>query len=98
MRPRGDLYPTLDDCNDAIEWIEDNNDIDLNEVKFRIREPEEESGAFIISIIWEHRSHDDPPNASELLPCPGWVIDKWFWNGEFWAGCIWRHKASRRTR
>ena len=32
--------PSLDDCNEFLDWIEENNDIDLNAVRFRIRQSE----------------------------------------------------------
>jgi len=87
-----DLFPTLDECNELIDWLEENNDIDLNQVKFRIRELEDGSGTFMVSAIWLNRTRNRQPSASELLPPPNWVIDPSFWNGDLWMTCFWRNR------
>ena len=86
-------YPTLDECYEFIEWMEDHNDIDLNQVRFRVRELDEGSGKFFITVLWLHRLKSDKPKASELLCLSGWIIEKWFWNGEVWSTGFWREPS-----
>jgi hypothetical protein len=83
-----DLFPTLDECNDLIDWIEENNDIDSNVVKFRIRESE--VAQHVVTVTWVGRDHDDPPRAHELILQRGWVIEKWEHHRGTWTSVIWR--------
>lgn len=82
--------PSHEELNDFIDWMEENNDIDLNQVKFRIRELEDGAGAFAVTVEWQNRERNDCPRASELLPKAGWVIESWFWNGQSWVTGFWR--------
>jgi hypothetical protein len=83
-----DLFPTLDECNDLIDWIEENNDIDSNVVKLRIRESE--AAQHVVTVTWLGRDLDDPPRAHELILRRGWVIEKWEHHRSTWTSVIWR--------
>jgi len=39
---------------------------------------------------WRYRDQHDRPKAHEFRVMPGWVLEKWFWNGEAWMTGIWR--------
>ena len=84
----GGASPSIEDCNELVEWIEENNDIDLNHVRFKIRELEDD-GRLIVMCEWRYRAKDDPPEARELLVKPGWIIEKWKWYGDNWSTCFW---------
>lgn len=86
----GELYPSLEQCNEFIDWLLENNDIDLNVVSIRIHEVEKWSAHYVLSVEWKGREKNDPPSANELLVKPGWVIENWFWNGEAWLCGFWR--------
>ena len=84
--------PSIDDCNDLIDWIEDNNDIDLKCVRLRIREIDVAGPLFVITCEWQFRSKSNPPKAHELMLMSGWVIDRWNWDGAVWTTSIWLNK------
>lgn len=84
-----EAFPSIEDCNDLVDWIEENNEIDLNCVRFRIRELDD-GNRLIVICEWRFRARNDPPKASELLGMRGWVIEKWKWDGEKWSTCFWK--------
>ncbi len=81
--------PSLEECEDFLDWIEANNSIDLNEVRFRIREVEGTEN-LIVYLEWTGRSKTDRPKSSELLVKPGWVMGTWFWTGGGWGTAFWQ--------
>lgn len=83
--------PSVDDCNDFIDWIEHNNSIDLNHVRFRIREVDAGDRLFVITCEWRFRDKLDRPQAHELMIKRDWVIDPWYWDGAVWTASIWRN-------
>ena len=89
-KPEEEFFPSLDECNDFIEWLAENNHIDLNQVRFRIRELGDGSANYIITVEWRKRTKDNPPRADELISQPDWVIEKWYWDGNVWTAGFWR--------
>lgn len=89
-KKREDVFPSLEECNDLIDWLLEHNDIDLNVVRITIRETEDWAAHYIVTVNWLGRSLADPPQSHELLVKSGWVIESWRWNGECWLTGIWR--------
>ena len=85
--------PSIDECNALIDWLDENNDIDLNDVRFKIHDAENDGSFLVLLCEWRNRDRNVPPRASELLMMPGWIVEKWAWDGNAWVTCFWRNPA-----
>ena len=82
--------PSVEECNDLLDWIEEHNDIDLNDLRLRIRPVDEPPTMYMVVCEWRLRRQHDRPGASEMLVKPGWIVEKWSWNGDAWITGVWR--------
>ena len=74
--------PSLDECEEAIEFLEDLDHYDVDDLKVpeslraRVREYPEGSGELFIVLVW---FGDEKPKSGEIPMPPGWRLDSnWF--------------------
>lgn len=64
------MYPSLDEANFVIDWLEEEFDIPKS-LKIRVREID---GVYYVSLKW---CRAERPRSSELYPPSGWVFNDW---------------------
>lgn len=78
------MDPTLDDCNEALDWIEDTFDLGKD---FRIRIREVDGVHYIALTCFRGRS----PSASEICSPDGWAMEAWTRDEDgYWKSAIYR--------
>lgn len=65
------MNPTLDECNDVIDWLEDNFDFG-RDLRARVREAD---GRMFVTLKW-YRA-DDPRKSGIYCPS-GWCMSDWW--------------------
>lgn len=76
------LRPTLDDCEDAMDFLEDVDNYDwsdqhcVDSLSVRVHDYPEGSGKYLLLLTWIE--HEKPLSGSIPIP-PGWeIIGDWF--------------------
>ena len=83
--PRPQFKPTLDDCEKAIDFLEDADNYDWNDehclesLTVRVRDYPENSGHFFLYLTWF--GVENPRSGSIPIP-PGWRLDGNWFSGE----------------
>ena len=74
-------FPSLDECNDAIDWIEEWAESQSSlfpmtavKLKIRIKEWDEFPGQLFLFLTWHGY---EPPNDSDVIAPPGWYMYHW---------------------
>ena len=82
MASRRRYRPTLDECEEAIEFLEDSGNYDLEDahrpksLRVRVRDYPEGSNDFFLLLIW---FGEQKPSAGEIPVPPNWRLDSdWF--------------------
>jgi len=82
------MDPTLDDCNELLDWLEEQFDLD-RKLRIRIREL---NGVHFVQLSWNRAKR---PEAHELYPPKGWLIERWLIDEDgVWQSALYREDRS----
>jgi len=78
------MDPSLDECNDIIDWIDEMFGVRRN-LRIRIRD---ENGVYYLKLLWSVQKR---PGAEDLFSPVGWVLTKWSMNEDgLWEADLFR--------